>query len=206
MRTNSYKNTVIGFIALVIIVFVLFSAMRPSSLFDEFYDSGIVTDSKTWKEFGKTTIGKETYFFVSYVSADGEFNILTAKTKGLRRNQEEMSSGSAMDLSKLKKPHYEDLKAFPMDYRKVNGGYILWYTGIVPSDCTSVTINQEEAQLKAMTVQVAGDHIQYTQYYLITFSDSIPEDYVDLEITSDTIGKNKVVSSDLTQSKLEPVH
>lgn len=204
MRTCSRKIMIIGIAALMVLLLVFFSAVRPSNLYDEFSTSGIVTDSETWREFGETTINKKSYYFASYVSADGEYNILTVRTKGLRGNQEEMSSGSAMNLSSLENPRYEDLKAYPLDYRKVNGGYVLWYAGIVPADCTSVTIDKEKAYLKTMTLETADGQIKYLQYYLILFSDNMPEDYVDLVITSNTIGKNRIISSDLEQSRLEP--
>lgn len=211
---DSMKNNIGKIIAITLVVLigilVIINPFNYSSIYEEFLETGVVTDEElfenTWKKFGETQIDTNEYFFFAYVSDEygEEFNLCTAYMGGFK-DKEKFSSGSAISWEVATNPKYEYLKAYPMDYRSHKGEYVLWYAGIVPDECEQIEIDGQLAIMDVLQFDYKNTSWAIKVFHLITTSKVMPEEYVDMLVVKEDGKKYQVISSELEESTLQLV-
>lgn len=188
------------FLAIVTISFFVENNVKPYKIQDNFDIYDFVPISGTEFQSENLVVGKKTAFVYSALSEGtalnnkDEYIITIGKVTGINNNRYEIFSFTPQEDNFILSNKYLNVFDYPQfEMKSGNSYYGSVYVGTVPLSCTSVTINNNKAQLVRQTFELNGKPADFYLYYGVVEEEQYP-DNVDV-IVSDTDGHKYSVST-----------
>ena len=206
MNNGAKKNNkiflliILILLAIVTISFFVENNVKSYNIQDNFDIYDFVPISGTEFQSEDLVVGKKTAFVYSALSEGtalnnkDEYIITIGKVTGINNNRYEIFSFTPQEDKFILSNKYLNVFDYPQfEMKSGNSYYGSVYVGTVPLSCTSVTINNNKAQLVRQTFELNGKPADFYLYYCVVEEEQYPEN-VDV-IVSDTDGHKYSVST-----------